>query len=149
MKRFNVLVVDQNRKLFEQLRFILEPLGRVDVAIGIQKAIEVLEFVNPDIVVLDADLNGNLQGLELLKHIHKANLTAKVILIAPQSICREVLKRSYHDGVSYSVWKPVCIQEFRQAVERVRNAALAEHERAWQMFLQLAVKFNVDKFKGD
>lgn len=82
MKKYSVLLVDDDKFLLEMYRKKFEPsVEKVDVAVGPQDALDKLKNgANPDVLVLDIIMPG-MDGLELLEQIRKEKLVPDAVVV--------------------------------------------------------------------
>lgn len=61
-----ILVVDDDRDIRQSLKITLENNGfRVSTAVDGRQALEVLETINPDLIILDVMMNTDTEGFDL------------------------------------------------------------------------------------
>jgi DNA-binding NarL/FixJ family response regulator len=78
-----ILIVDDNKKFVDRMIGLLNELdniGYINVANDYDEACRVLNYEDPDVVLLDINLPGK-NGLELLKLIKKNTPVCEVIMI--------------------------------------------------------------------
>lgn len=115
----SVLVVDDDLRIAElHRRFVQKVSGFevVGIAGGIGEAAEIIEVLQPNLVLLDLFFpEGN--GMELLKKIRNAEHSCDVILI---TAAREIasLQDAVRGGVFDYMIKPVHFPRFREALEK-------------------------------
>ena len=98
-----VFVVDDLRVVREKLKSVLrshQDIEVIGVAIDGYDAIEQLEYLQPDIILLDLDMP-KLDGIETAKIIDKKYSQIKVIVLS-----------SYDDARELSSSQPNCIKEY-------------------------------------
>ena len=125
-----VLVVDDER---DHADGIVEALGRLPVkALAVytgEDAIEVLRSRQVDVVVTDLKLEGQADGLDVLREARQNSDSTEVILITAYATienCKEAIKQGAFD---YLV-KPLDIDQLRTLVEQAsRRAASAVARR--------------------
>ncbi|HEU4424854.1 MAG TPA: response regulator transcription factor [Pilimelia sp.] len=82
------LIVDDSRRFREAARVVLQRQGMavVGVACTINEALQRVEELHPDVVLLDIDLGGE-SGFELARRLHErgGRTAARVILISTQA----------------------------------------------------------------
>lgn len=73
MKKLKILVVEDEMIIADNICLILEDLGYevLEPAINYQEAIDIIEAENPDLVILDIQLAGKLDGVDLAQTVNK------------------------------------------------------------------------------
>jgi two-component system response regulator HydG len=124
-----VMVVDDER---DHADGIVEALGRLPVkALAVytgEDAVEVLRNQHVDVVVTDLKLQGQTDGLDVLREARHNNSPTEVILITAYATienCKEAMKQGAFD---YLV-KPLDIDQLRTLVERAGRKASGAHLR--------------------
>jgi len=122
------MVVDDER---DHADGIVEALGKLPVkAMAVytgQDAIELLRSQHVDVVVTDLKLEGQVDGLDVLRHARQNGSSTEVILITAYATidnCKEAMRQGAYD---YLV-KPLDIDQLRTLVEQVARKA-AVHAR--------------------
>lgn len=119
-----ILIVDDSSFMREVLKdLLINNLTDVEVyeADGKKNAINQLQKIIPDIVLLDIVMNENeIEGLEILEEIKKLSIKAKVIMVTSigQTGIVEQCKRL---GVSNYIQKPFNTDEVLEAIEKVMD----------------------------
>ncbi len=124
-----VLVVDDER---DHADGIVEALGRLPVkALAVytgEHAIEVLQNQRIDVVVTDLKLDGQVDGLDVLRRARQNSDATEVILITAYATienCKEAIRQGAFD---YLV-KPLDVDQLRALVEQAVRKAAAAHAR--------------------
>jgi DNA-binding NtrC family response regulator len=126
-----ILVVDDER---DHADGIVEALGRLPIkALAVytgEHAVEVLRNQQVDVVVTDLKLEGQVDGLDVLREARHNSSSTEVILITAYATienCKEAIRQGAFD---YLV-KPLDVDQLRTLVEQaVRKAAAANARRA-------------------
>ena len=79
-KRKTILVVDDNEALVEALDILLAEDYEVISVTDAYKALEVLNFMEPDLIFLDMFMPG-YNGIQLLREIRQMKLASRVVII--------------------------------------------------------------------
>ncbi|WP_340013139.1 response regulator transcription factor [Paenibacillus sp. FSL K6-1318] len=80
----SVLIVDDHWVVREGLRLILETNDHYSVAGEAEEggvALQLMEELKPDIILLDLNMPGGLSGLETLKEMHEKHISIPVIIL--------------------------------------------------------------------
>lgn len=115
----NVLIVDDHPVICQAIRYALEPQGYViigEVSDGLS-AVEMIESLKPDIVILDISLE-KLDGLSVLNRIMREKLDARVLVFTSQSVDTYAM-RCFQAGASGFVSKNEPITRLLKAIETV------------------------------
>ena len=77
-----ILIVEDEKDMQQALCYGMRKSGyAVDAADNGQDAVELCEYNDYDLVILDLNLPG-MDGLNVLKHIREKNLPAKVLILS-------------------------------------------------------------------
>ena len=103
-----VLYVEDNRIFALEMKYTLEAMGYVlcaSVATG-EEAIEALNEQSPDIVIMDIQLGGKMDGVDAAKLIRKANSAIPIVFLSgfiEKTVQAELAQTAPH----YLLEKPV------------------------------------------
>jgi CheY-like chemotaxis protein len=75
-----ILVVDDNEALVDALEILLSEDFEVIPATNAYRALEVLNFMEPDLIFLDMFMPG-YNGIQLLREIRQMKLASRVVII--------------------------------------------------------------------
>ena len=114
--RKTILVVDDNEALVEALDILLAEDYEVIPATDAYKALEVLNFSEPDLIFLDMFMPG-YNGLQLLREIRQMKLASRVVVItaAEAYLLGDEIQKLGVDGFLYKPFDVQDIQEFAAA----------------------------------
>lgn len=130
-EKIRVLVVEDDLRIADlHQRFVgkLEGFEVVGVAVRIDDALEMIEVLQPDLVLLDLFFpEGN--GMDLLRHIRAGDQPCDVILI---TAAREMttLQNALRGGVFDYIVKPVFFPRFQESLQNFRTLHLASRSGA-------------------
>jgi CheY-like chemotaxis protein len=79
-KRKTILVVDDNEALVDALDILLADDYEVIPATDAYKALEILNYMEPDLIFLDMFMPG-FNGVQLLREIRQMKLSSRVVVI--------------------------------------------------------------------
>jgi CheY-like chemotaxis protein len=114
--RKTVLVVDDNEALVDALDVLLAEDYEVISATDAYKALEVLNFMEPDLIFLDMFMPG-YNGLQLLREIRQMKLTSRVVVItaAEAYLLGDEIQKLGVDGFLHKPFDVQDIQGFAAA----------------------------------
>jgi DNA-binding response OmpR family regulator len=104
-----IMIVDDDEGARKIITIMLEKGGyNVVHAAHAQEALQLLESVQPALVIVDIMMPGELDGVELCAHIRKRPATAKTpILMLSARTDAETILRSDEAGASDYLMKPI------------------------------------------
>ena len=81
-----ILIVEDEAIVANDTKFMLESLGYIvsDIVVSGQEAFQSLKSTEPNLVLMDIKLKGNMDGVEAAKHIHE-HFNVPVIFITAYS----------------------------------------------------------------
>ena len=119
-KRLKILVVEDNEATRRLIELSLE--GRdyeVRAVSGAHHALLYAEIEAPDLILLDINLEGIVDGWEVLRRLREIEKTASIpVIIASANGDTASLRRAREAGVADYVTKPCDVNEFLKRVER-------------------------------
>ncbi|MFW5488863.1 MAG: response regulator [Desulfovibrio sp.] len=123
MNNIRVLVVEDDAHIADLHRRFTERVEGCDVvgvAYSLDEAREMVEVLEPDLVLLDLYFPEGQQGTELLREIRAKGLETDVVLI---TAAREVgpLKEALRGGVFDYLIKPVIAARFNECLTKYRH----------------------------
>ncbi|MEO1052655.1 MAG: response regulator [Bacteroidota bacterium] len=125
MKGYNILIVEDDKLIAESLQEILECLNHrvTDVAHSADDAINILSSEQPDLALLDIQLDGDKDGIELAEAI-KNQFEFPFIFTTAYADSATIAKAKKVSPYGYLV-KPYGIKNMHAAIE----IAMCTHER--------------------
>ena len=122
------VVVDDEQLARDELRYLLERLGGVEIVAqagnGVE-ALRVIEEYQPDLVMLDVQMPG-LTGFEVARRVVQAGLESQLVFVTAYD--QYAIDAFEVNAVDYLL-KPVEAERLATAVERVRKRLAAEKPR--------------------
>jgi two-component system LytT family response regulator/two-component system response regulator LytT len=122
------IVVDDEQLARDELRYLLEQLGGVEIVAqagnGVE-ALRVIEEYQPDLVMLDVQMPG-LTGFEVARRVFEAGLESQLVFVTAYD--QYAIDAFEVNAVDYLL-KPVEPERLATAVERVRKRLAAEKPR--------------------
>ena len=109
-----LLVVDDDIGVRESLRMVLEPLGEVDLADGVDAALEQVARQGPDLILLDLVMPRR-SGLELLVELEAQGSDIPVIVLSATKTVATAVEAMKRGAVDY-LTKPFEIEALRMKV---------------------------------
>lgn len=115
-KKKTILVVDDNEALVDALDILLSEDYDVIPATNAYKALEVLNFIEPDLIFLDCFMPG-FNGLQLLREIRQMKLVSRVVIItaAEAYLLGDEIQKLGVDGFLHKPFDVQDIQGFAAA----------------------------------
>jgi len=120
-----ILVVDDELGPRESLRMLLKPAYQITTADSGRAALEMLSQIRPDVVILDIKMP-EMDGLEVLRRVKRADPTIEVVMITAYASLETVKLALTHGAFEYLI-KPFSRQDLEDVVRRAlvrRQAAL-------------------------
>jgi two-component system, LytTR family, response regulator len=119
------IVVDDEQLARDELRFLLEQLGGIDVVAQAGNGVDALRAIEehqPDLVMLDVQMPG-LTGFEVARRVVEAGIEAQLVFVTAYD--QYAIEAFEVNAVDYLL-KPVEPERLATAVERVRKRLAAE-----------------------
>jgi PAS domain S-box-containing protein len=111
-----VLVVDDELGPRESLRMLLKPSYAIQTAENGRTALDLLRRFQPDIVIMDIKMP-EMDGLELLRHVKRADPSIEVVMITAYASLETVRHALTHGAFEYLI-KPFSRQDLEDVVHR-------------------------------
>src|ERR671936_3102567 len=111
-----ILVVDDEMGPRESLRMLLKPSYQVKTAESAAAALQELPKIRPDLVILDIKMP-DMDGLEALRHIKRADPSIEVVMITAYASLETVKLALSHGAFEYLI-KPFSRQDLEDVVRR-------------------------------
>jgi len=141
-----LLLVEDVPQVAQYVRGLLNAQQRlqlVDVVTDGGKAIAQVRQLRPDVVIVDALLQGKVKGLRLVEQIHEARLGVAVVVV---TVPQQPVERDPARGIAAVLTMPFSGFELVNLVVSVNNAALAaDRSRQSALHVVFAPKGGVGK----
>jgi PAS domain S-box-containing protein len=111
-----ILVVDDELGPRESLRMLLKPAYHITTADSGRAALDMLGQVRPDVVILDIKMP-EMDGLEVLRRLKRADPTIEVVMITAYASLETVKLALTHGAFEYLI-KPFSRQDLEDVVRR-------------------------------
>jgi PAS domain S-box-containing protein len=111
-----VLVVDDELGPRESLRMLLKPSYAIQTAENGRTALDLLRRFQPDVVIMDIKMP-EMDGLELLRHVKRADPSIEVVMITAYASFETVRHALTHGAFEYLI-KPFSRQDLEDVVHR-------------------------------
>ena len=119
-----VLVVDDELGPRESLRMLLKPSYAIQTAENGRTALDLLRRFQPDVVIMDIKMP-EMDGLELLRHVKRADPSIEVVMITAYASLETVRHALTHGAFEYLI-KPFSRQDLEEVVHRALERRQAE-----------------------
>src|SRR5207253_2083520 len=119
-----VLVVDDELGPRESLRMLLKPSYAIQTAENGRTALDLLRRFQPDVVIMDIK-RPEMDGLELLRHVKRADPSIEVVMITAYASLETVRHALTHGAFEYLI-KPFSRQDLEDVVHRALERRQAE-----------------------
>src|SRR5437667_379352 len=130
MSGSTVLIVDDEQTLARSAKAFLADHGyEAEVAASGEKALELLERLQPDVVFADVRLPG-MSGIDLLKRIHEFDPVLPVIMLTAYGSIEGAVEAVKLGAFDY-VKKPVDLEELKLLADRARENRLLKQELSY------------------
>ncbi len=130
MSGSTVLIVDDEQTLARSAKAFLADHGyEAEVATSGEKAMELLENLQPDVVFADVRLPG-MSGLDLLKRIREFDPVIPVIMLTAYGSIEGAVEAVKLGAFDY-VKKPVDLEELKLLADRARENRLLQQELSY------------------
>jgi DNA-binding LytR/AlgR family response regulator len=117
METYRILIVEDDQLIAESLRDIIYAINHevVDIASNANDAIQIIESEKPDLALLDIQINGKTDGVELADMIRE--LTDMPFIFTTAFADSATLERAKEMGPYGYVVKPYGIKDVNAAIE--------------------------------
>src|SRR6059036_2169448 len=130
MSGSTVLIVDDEQTLARSAKAFLADHGyEAEVAASGEKALELLERLQPDVVFADVRLPG-MSGIDLLKRIREFDPVLPVVMVTAYGTIEGAVEAVKLGAFDY-VKKPVDLEELKLLAERARADRLLKQELSY------------------
>jgi DNA-binding response OmpR family regulator len=121
---YNILVVEDDTSLANLEAGILKSQGYlVAIASNGEMAITILEHNMPDLVLLDLDLSGTINGWDVLQMLRSYSSTPVLLTSAQSSVNRQIRVRGESRSTLDLLPKPFLMQTLLKRIERMLTIA--------------------------
>ena len=122
----SILIVDDHQLAREGLRAVLSggDFGEISLASTGEEAIDIVQKLKPDIVLMDVRLGEGIDGLEATRRISALGLPTKVIMLTLHDMPGYV-RTALSAGAAGYVLKDTEIGDLRSAIEQVMDGRSA------------------------
>jgi len=121
---YHILVVEDDSSLANLEAGILKAQGYlVAIASNGEMAITILEHNVPDLVLLDLDLSGTINGWDVLQMLRTYSRTPVLLTSAESSVNRQIRVRSETRSTLDLLPKPFLMQTLLKRIERMLTIA--------------------------
>jgi DNA-binding NarL/FixJ family response regulator len=149
-KPITLIIVDDHPLVREGLKLVIERDNRfkvIDESDNAEDTIRKISTMAPDMITIDISLNGETNGLELVKGIKNRYPAIKTIVI---SMHEEYIyiERAIRAGAMGYLMKKEAIKEIVTALDKINQGELYLNERVSAAMLTKMIKGGVDDAKS-
>ncbi len=145
-RAIRVVAVDDEPSMLDFYRAILTRTDVVlECATNAARGLELVENINPDLVLLDLTMPG-MDGIEALHRIMQRDSTAFVVMITG-NYSIDTAVRAIREGAADYICKPASVDKIRQLIDQARERA-TKAERAKDLDRQLSEVFRLEGIIG-
>lgn len=129
MHSIKVLIVEDDILIAEHIKDLLEVFGLPNVFMAHTKknAIEILNLIKPDLALLDINLHGQLEGIELAKMIDETNQCHYIFLTANSDLL--VIQKAINTKTAAYITKPIKQADLFAAIQLALKVSPSEEEK--------------------
>ncbi len=118
-----ILVVEDNMLLSLVYENYIQKLGytTIETCEDGETAVKVAKDSNPDLILMDIFLNGEMDGIEAMKHIREFS-DVPVIYITGNSDQKHAERAAETNYIDYLI-KPITLDDLKNSIDKVINGA--------------------------
>ena len=120
-----VMIVDDSMIMRRNLRLILEKFSQIEIvgeADNGEKAVELFQQCNPDIITMDIAMPG-LDGIGAVKAIRSINDLVKIIVVSSLNQKKKVFQ-AIDAGADFYITKPYSVDSLKINIEQAMGVKL-------------------------
>ena len=114
----NILIVDDDKPTTILFEHYLKGLGNLFIAANGELAFDMINNNSYDLIIMDINLRGELDGLSLTKHLRKIDRYRKIPIIAVTAFGKYYKDDAFSAGCDYFLIKPFEKKDFLDLVSR-------------------------------
>jgi DNA-binding LytR/AlgR family response regulator len=132
--RFTVAIVEDNYWVGQLLESYCQQCGLhvISIVSDGEQFLANYEQLQPDIMLMDIGLEGNLDGISVVQFLRKAGYQQKVIMVSGTTNMEHILTAFHELDSVYFLSKPVILPKFKAAVQKAIAEIQLERSRTMQ-----------------
>ncbi|MEJ2614795.1 MAG: response regulator [Ignavibacteriaceae bacterium] len=113
-----ILIVDDDRSTTILIDHYLKDIGNLNVAVNGEIGLEMINKNNYDLILMDINLRGELDGLSLTKYLRKLERYKKTPIIAITAFGKYYKDEAFEAGCDFFLIKPFEKKDFIKLVSQ-------------------------------
>jgi CheY-like chemotaxis protein len=114
-----ILIVDDDKSTTILIKHYIKDIGNLNVAVNGEIGLEMINKNNYDLILMDINLRGELDGLSLTKYIRKLERYKATPIIAITAFGKYYKDEAFEAGCNYFLIKPFEKKDFLELVLKV------------------------------
>ena len=116
-----ILIVDDDKATTILFEHYLKDIGNLTIAANGEIALDMINNNSYDLILMDINLRGDLDGLSLTKYIRKIDRHKEIPIIAITAFGKYYKDDAFSAGCDYFMIKPFEKKDFLELVSEILN----------------------------
>lgn len=113
-----ILIVDDDRSTTILIDHYVRDIGNLSIAVNGEIGLEMIKKYNYDLILMDINLRGKLDGLSLTRYLRKLERYKKTPIIAFTAFGKYYKDEAFEAGCDYFLIKPFEKKDFLELVSK-------------------------------
>lgn len=113
-----ILIVDDDRSTTILIDHYVRDIGNLSIAVNGEIGLEMIKKYNYDLILMDINLRGKLDGLSLTRYLRKLERYKKTPIIAITAFGKYYKDEAFEAGCDYFLIKPFEKKDFLELVSK-------------------------------
>lgn len=113
-----ILIVDDDRSTTILIDHYLRDIGKLSIAVNGEIGLEMIKKYNYDLILMDINLRGELDGLSPTRYLRKLERYKKTPIIAITAFGKYFKDKAFEAGCDYFLIKPFEKKDFLELVSK-------------------------------
>jgi len=113
-----ILIVDDDRSTTILIDHYVRDIGNLSIAVNGEIGLEMIKKYNYDLILMDINLRGKLDGLSLTRYLRKLERYKKTPVIAITAFGKYYKDEAFEAGCDYFLIKPFEKKDFLELVSK-------------------------------